>query len=76
MKTKEDILKSWDWEIKHSQYLWNITAQEIYRVIASQPIQTAIDYFKQMRKKFRKLACSVYYLRAIRELKNLKVEGL
>ena len=67
---KERILNDWKSEIEHTDYLWKITAEHIYTVLKTVSEKKAKKIFQRCREKYRDMACSIYYERALKELEG------
>jgi hypothetical protein len=65
---KQRILKSWEYTIENSQYLWKLTAEHIYNILVTKTEKEAIKIFTEYRNKYRNMACSGYYDRVLQEL--------
>ena len=69
--TKETLLSEWKVETTHGGTLWKGAAMEIVKVIEACEPNAALAAIKKLRTNCQGMAISVYYERAIKDIKVL-----
>lgn len=68
---KQELISNWKYSASTNRYLWGTVAEEIYHALKTKSPKEAYNYFSRMRKKYRNLAASSFYVRAMKEVKPL-----
>lgn len=69
--TRDQLLKEWEDEVRGSCNLWKSAAVVIHATLRDNTPEDALKELNKYRRKFRKMAVSASYGRAVRDVKEL-----